>query len=162
MIKKTVLGGGCFWGMQELIRKQPGVVNTSVGYSGGKVENPTYENHLGHAEVVEIEYDTEETSYEKLLDFFFQIHDPTTLNRQGNDIGSSYRSVIFYNDEEEKQAAEEFIEIVNQSGRWPNPVVTTLEPLKKFYLAEGYHQDYLQNNPGGYTCHFRRFGSYLI
>ena len=161
MIKKIVLGGGCFWGLQDLMRKQPGVTKTRVGYSGGKVENPTYENHEGHAEVLEIEYDTEKTSLKKLLDFFFQIHDPTTLNQQGNDVGSSYRSVIFYNDEKEKKGAEDIIKIVNKSGRWKNPVVTTLEPFKKFYLAEDYHQDYLQKYPEGYTCHFIRFGSYL-
>lgn len=161
MTKKLVLGGGCFWGMEELIRKLPGVVNTRVGYAGGKVENPTYENHFGHAEVVEIEYDPAACSYESLLDFFFQIHDPTTMNRQGNDRGLSYRSVIFYANEEEKKVAEDFIEIVNKSGRWEGPVVTSLEPLIQFYLAEDYHQDYLQKNPGGYTCHFRRFDSYL-
>ncbi len=147
--------------MQDLIRKQTGVVKTRVGYTGGDVENPTYENHEGHAEAVEIEYDTEKTSYKKLLDFFFQIHNPTTLNQQGNDIGTSYRSAIFYGNEEEKKEAENFIDIVNKSGRWKNPVVTTLEPLKKFYLAEDYHQDYLQKNPGGYTCHAIWFDSYL-
>jgi len=147
--------------LQDLIRKQTGVVKTRVGYTGGDVENPTYENHEGHAEAVEIEYDTEKTSYKKLLDFFFQIHNPTTLNQQGNDIGTSYRSAIFYGNEEEKKEAENFIDIVNKSGRWKNPVVTTLEPLKKFYLAEDYHQDYLQKNPGGYTCHAIWFDSYL-
>lgn len=161
MIKKVVLAGGCFWGLQELIRKQPGVVETRVGYAGGEVENPTYKNHTGHAEAVEIAYDSEKTSYKNLLDFFFQIHDPTTLNQQGNDRGSAYRSAIFYTNEEEKKEAENFIDIVNASGRWENPVVTTLEPLKKFYPAEDYHQDYLQKNPTGYTCHFIRFGSYL-
>jgi peptide-methionine (S)-S-oxide reductase len=161
MIKKIVLAGGCFWGLQELIRKQYGVVRTRVGYAGGKVENPTYENHEGHAEAVEIEYNTEKTSYKKLLDFFFQIHDPTTLNQQGNDQGTSYRSAIFYSNNEEKKEAKDFIDIVNKSGRWKNPVVTTLEPLKIFYLAEEYHQDYLQKNPNGYTCHFIRFDSYL-
>jgi len=161
MIKKIVLGGGCFWGMQDLIRKQTGIVETRVGYAGGKVENPTYENHEGHAEVVEIEYDTEKTSYKKLLDFFFQIHNPTTLNQQGNDQGTSYRSVIFYGNDEEKNEAENFIDIVNKSKRWKDPVVTTIEPLKKFYLAEEYHQDYLQKNPGGYTCHAIYFDSYL-
>jgi len=125
------------------------------------VKNPTYENHEGHAEAVEIEYDTEKTSFKKLLDFFFQIHDPTTLNRQGNDRGTSYRSVIFYGSSEEKKEAKNFIDIVNKSGRWKHPVITTLEPLKKFYPAEEYHQDYLQKNPGGYTCHAIRFGSYL-
>lgn len=161
MIKKAVLAGGCFWGMEELIRKQLGVVKTRVGYTGGQVENPTYENHTGHAEAVEIEYDKDKTSYKNLLDFFFQIHDPTTLNQQGNDRGTSYRSAIFYSNDEEKKEAESFIEIVNKSGRWKKPVVTTLEPLQKFYLAEDYHQDYLQKNPDGYTCHFIRFGSYL-
>jgi len=161
MIKKIYLGGGCFWGMQELFRKMPGVSQTRVGYSGGNVKDPTYENHEGHAEVLEIEYDTKKTSLTKILDFFFQIHNPTTLNRQGNDSGASYRSVIFYDNEEEKEKAEEFIELVNKSGRWENNVVTALEPFKKFYLAEDYHQDYLQKYPGGYTCHFMRFGSYL-
>lgn len=161
MIKKAVLAGGCFWGMEDLLRKQPGVVNTTVGYTGGKVENPTYENHLGHAEAVEIEYDTEKTSYKNLLDFFFQIHNPTTMNQQGNDRGTSYRSAIFFSNEEEKKEAEDFIDIVNKSKRWPDPVVTTLEPLTKFYPAEDYHQDYLQKDPQGYTCHKIYFESYL-
>jgi peptide-methionine (S)-S-oxide reductase len=161
MTKKIVLGGGCFWGLEELIRSQTGVVQTRVGYAGGQNQDPTYENHPGHAEVVEIEYDTEQTSPVSLLDFFFQIHDPTTLNSQGNDRGTAYRSVIFFADEAEKHEAEKMIEIVNKSGRWPASVVTTLEPLTMFYLAEDYHQDYLQKNPGGYTCHFIRFGSYL-
>lgn len=160
-IKKVVLGGGCFWGLQELIRQQPGVVNTTVGYAGGENERPTYEHHPGHAEVVEIEYDDTKTSFKNLLDFFFQIHNPTTLNQQGNDRGPSYRSVIFYANEEEKQAGLDFIKIVNDSGRWPNPVVTTLEPLTTFWPAEDYHQDYLQKNPGGYTCHAVYFDSYL-
>lgn len=160
MIKKAYLGGGCFWGLQELFRLQPGVIKTKVGYSGGEVNNPTYENHEGHAETLEISYDSDQTSFRKILDFFFQIHDPTTLNQQGNDIGTSYRSVIFYSDNNEKQQAEDFIKLVNQSGNWQKPVVTSLEPLKKFYLAEDYHQDYLQKNPGGYTCHFvRPFGN---
>jgi peptide-methionine (S)-S-oxide reductase len=161
MIKKIVLAGGCFWGLEDLIRTQPGVVNTEVGYTGGSFENPTYEHHEGHAEAVEIEYDPEKTSYKKLLDFFFQIHNPTTLNQQGNDRGTSYRSAIFYGNEEEKKEAEQFIEIVNASKRWNGPVVTTLEPLTKFYKAEDYHQDYLQKNPGGYTCHAIWFDSYL-
>jgi peptide-methionine (S)-S-oxide reductase len=161
MIKKIVLAGGCFWGLQELIRNQEGVVKTQVGYTGGAVENPTYENHKGHAEAVEIQYDTEKTSYKKLLDFFFQIHNPTTLNQQGNDIGTSYRSAIFYANEEEKSEALDFIDIVNKSKRWTNPVVTTLEPLGEFYKAEDYHQDYLQKNPDGYTCHAIYFDSYL-
>ncbi|MFM7088367.1 MAG: peptide-methionine (S)-S-oxide reductase MsrA [Candidatus Paceibacterota bacterium] len=161
MSKKIVLAGGCFWGLEDLIRKQPGVINTEVGYTGGKVDSPTYENHEGHAEAVEIEYDETKTSYKKLLDFFFQIHNPTTLNQQGNDIGTSYRSAIFYGNEEEKKEAEDFIDIVNKSKRWRDPVVTTLESLEKFYSAEEYHQDYLQKNPGGYTCHAIYFDSYL-
>jgi peptide-methionine (S)-S-oxide reductase len=161
MSKKIVLAGGCFWGLEDLIRKQTGVINTEVGYTGGKVDSPTYENHEGHAEAVEIEYDETKTSYKKLLDFFFQIHNPTTLNQQGNDIGTSYRSAIFYGNEEEKKEAEDFIDIVNKSKRWRDPVVTTLESLEKFYSAEEYHQDYLQKNPGGYTCHAIYFDSYL-
>ena len=161
MNKKIILAGGCFWGLEDLIRKQSGVINTTVGYTGGSVPNPTYENHEGHAEAVEIEYDSEKTSFNKLLDFFFQIHNPTTLNRQGNDIGTSYRSAIFFGNEGEKKEAENFIAIVNNSKRWKNPVVTTLEPLGIFYPAEGYHQDYLQKNPDGYTCHTIYFNSYL-
>ena len=161
MIKKIILAGGCFWGLQELMRKQSGVVKTRVGYTGGNIENPTYENHEGHAEAMEIEYDAEKTSYKKLLDFFFQIHNPTTLNQQGNDIGASYRSAIFYGNEGEKKEAENFIDIVNKSGRWKSLVVTTLEPLKTFYPAEDYHQDYLQKNLKGYTCHAIWFDSYL-
>ena len=164
MIKKAVFAGGCFWGLEDLIRKQKGVLNTTVGYTGGPPaggENPTYENHESHAEAVEIEYDNTQTSYKKLLDFFFQIHNPTTLNQQGNDRGTSYRSAIFYANEEEKKEAENFINIVNNSKRWKDPVVTSLEPLKKFYPAEDYHQDYLQKNPGGYTCHAIYFDSYL-
>lgn len=159
--KKIYLAGGCFWGLEELLRRQPGVLETEVGYTGGDNESPNYENHPGHAEAVEITYDTQKTNYKNLLDFFFRAHDPTTLNRQGNDRGSSYRSTIFYQTEEEKHEAEEFIKIVNKSGRWENPVVTTLEKFKMFYPAEDYHQDYLQKIPSGYTCHFIRFGSYL-
>lgn len=161
MIRKTVLAGGCFWGMEELIRRQPGVTDTVVGYAGGKLEEPTYENHEGHAEAVEIAYDDTKTDFRHLLDFFFRIHDPTTLDRQGNDVGSSYRSAIFYRDEEEKRRAEDFIRIVNGSNRWPDPVVTAVEPLGAFWRAEDYHQDYLRKNPGGYTCHRVRFESYL-
>lgn len=160
--KTAVLAGGCFWGMEELIREQPGVIDTEAGYAGGDIEHPTYEHHPGSAEALKITYDPEQTSFKKLLDFFFQIHDPTTLNRQGNDLGSSYRSTIFYADDEEKKQAEEFIQMVNRSGRWEGPVVTTVEPLKNYTTAEDYHQDYLQKNPGGYTCHFvRPGGSYL-
>lgn len=161
MMKKIVFAGGCFWGMEELFRKQPGVTNTQVGYTGGTRNNPTYEQHEGHAEAVEITYDPEITSYKKLLDFFFQIHNPTTLNQQGNDRGTSYRSAIFYGNADEKTEAENFIEIVNASKRWKNPVVTSLEPFTQFYPAEEYHQDYLQKNPGGYTCHAIYFDSYL-
>jgi len=161
MNKKIVLAGGCFWGLEELIRDQVGVLDTQVGYTGGKNENSTYENHPGHAEAVEIEYDSTKTSYKNLLDFFFQIHNPTTLNQQGNDAGTSYRSAIFYGTEEEKEEAKKFIKIVNNSKRWKDPVVTTLEPLAKFYEAESYHQDYLQKNPAGYTCHAIYFDSYL-
>ena len=161
MHKKAYFAGGCFWGLQDLIRSQPGVVKTKVGYTGGQNDNPTYENHPGHAEAVEIEYDPEKTSYKKLLDFFFQIHNPTTLNQQGNDVGTSYRSAIFYGNDEEKNEAEAFIKIVNDSHRWEDPVVTTLEPFKAFYPAEEYHQDYLVKNPGGYTCHAIYFDSYL-
>lgn len=161
MIKKIVLAGGCFWGLQDLIKKQKGVVNTTVGYTGGIVDNPTYENHEGHAEAVEIEYDSDVTSYKNLLDFFFQIHNPTTLNQQGNDKGTSYRSAVFYGNEEEKKEVENFIKIVNDSKRWRDPVVTSLEQLHKFYPAEDYHQDYLEKNLGGYTCHAIYFDSYI-
>jgi peptide-methionine (S)-S-oxide reductase len=162
MIKKTILAGGCFWGMEDLIRKQTGVTNTDVVYAGGHIENPTYENHKGYTEAVLIEYDDTKTSFKNLLDFFFQIHDPSTYNRQGNDIGESYKSIIFYNDDIEKMEAEYFIDIVNKSGRWNGPVVTELKPLDKYYLAEEYHQDYLVKVPKGYTCHYvREGGSYL-
>lgn len=161
MAKKAVFAGGCFWGLEDLIREVPGVISTEAGYAGGTNDHPTYENHPGHAEAVEIEYDPEKTSYRKLLDFFFQIHNPTTLNQQGNDRGTSYRSAIFYGTEEEKQEALDFINIVNESERWPDPVVTTLEPLSRFWPAEEYHQDYLKKHPGGYTCHAIYFDSYL-
>jgi peptide-methionine (S)-S-oxide reductase len=153
---ELVLAGGCFWGMEELFRQQPGVLDTDAGYTGGKNDHPTYQNHPGHAEALKIVFDPSKTDLKHLLDFFFRMHDPTTLNRQGNDIGSSYRSAIFYRDEEQKKAAEEMIELVNKSGQWKQPVVTTLEPLTTFWIAEDYHQDYLQKLPGGYTCHFVR------
>lgn len=159
--KKAVLAGGCFWGLEDLLRTQPGVIDTEAGYTGGRNENPTYESHTGHAEAVEITYDPAITSYKNLLDFFFQIHNPTTLNQQGNDRGTAYRSAIFFGNEEEKKIAEEMIDIVNESGRWEYPVVTTLEPLTRFWSAEAYHQDYLERNPGGYTCHAVYFDSYL-
>lgn len=159
--QQAVFAGGCFWGMEELIRQLPGVVDTEVGYTGGENANPTYEHHPGHAEAVRISYDPSRISYRELLDFFFRVHDPTTLNRQGNDIGTSYRSAIFYGTEEEKKEATAFIDLVNASGRWSRPVATALEPLREFYPAEDYHQDYLQKVPDGYTCHFVRFESYL-
>ena len=143
------------------MKERAGVRDITAGYTGGKNENPTYEFHPGHAEALEIEYEDKEVSYQQLLDLFFQIHNPTTLNQQGNDRGTSYRSAIFYADDQEKQGAEEMIEIVNESGRWENPVVTSLEPLQRFWPAEEYHQDYLVKNPGGYTCHAIYFDSYL-
>ncbi len=161
MEKKAYFAGGCFWGMEELFRNQVGVLNTEAGYTGGQNENPTYENHSGYAEALEVTYDPEKTSFKKNLDFFFQIHNPTTLNRQGNDVGTAYRSAIFYQDDEEKRVAEDMIKIVNDSGRWKDPVVTTLETFTKFWPAEDYHQDYLQKNPTGYTCHAIYFDSYL-
>ncbi len=161
MNKKIYLAGGCFWGLEELFKKEVGILATETGYTGGTNGNPTYQNHPAHAEALEIEYDDSKTSFKNILDFFFRVHDPTTLNQQGNDIGSSYRSAIFYQNEVEKREAEDFIKIVNESGRWENPVVTTLEPFNIFWQAEEYHQDYLDKNPGGYTCHVIRFGSYL-
>jgi len=160
-MKKLYVAGGCFWGMEELFRSVPGVIETTAGYTGGENENPTYEKQKSHAEALEVVYDEAQTSYWKLLDFFFQIHNPTTLNRQGNDTGDSYRSAIFYQNEEEKKQAIDFIKIVNDSGRWHDPVVTILEPFTKFWKAEEYHQDYLQKNPNGYTCHAIYFDSYI-
>lgn len=159
--KKAYIAGGCFWGMEDLFRNQHGVLDTEVGYIGGENINPTYDNHPGHAEGIEITYDTTKTNFKEILDYFFRIHNPTTVNQQGNDIGSSYRSAIFYQSEAEKQIAEEVIAIVNQSNRWKGKVVTTLEPYTKFWPAEDYHQDYLVKNPNGYTCHFERFGTFL-
>lgn len=161
MNKQAYLAGGCFWGLEDLFRDLRGVIATEAGYTGGANENPTYENHPGHAEALEIEYDPEKISYKQILDFFFQIHNPTTINRQGNDIGTSYRSAIFYANHDEQQIAEEMIAIVNESERWPEPVVTTLEPFSRFWPAEDHHQDYLEKNPGGYTCHAVFFDSYL-
>ena len=160
-IKKAYFAGGCFWGMEDLFRTRAGVIDTEVGYIGGQNENPTYENHPGHAEGLEIIYDNTKTSYQELLDYFFRVHDPTTLDRQGNDRGSSYRSAIFIQDEQEKEDAQEIFKIVDDSGRWPGKVVTTLEPYTEFWPAEAYHQDYLIKNPNGYTCHFERFGTFL-
>ena len=154
--EKAILAGGCFWGMQDLIRKQPGVIATRVGYSGGDVPNATYRNHGSHAEAIEIEFDPARISYRKILEFFFQIHDPTTLNRQGNDRGESYRSAIFYLDDEQKAVAEDTIADVNASGLWPGKAVTELAPAGPFWEAEPEHQDYLEKYPNGYTCHFIR------
>lgn len=154
--QRAVLAGGCFWGMQELIRNMDGVKGTRVGYTGGDVPNATYRNHGTHAEGIEIEFDPDVISYRKLLEFFFQIHDPTTLNRQGNDLGMSYRSAIYYADDEQKQEALNTIEDVNASGLWPGKVVTEVEPVGDFWEAEPEHQDYLQRIPNGYTCHFIR------
>jgi peptide-methionine (S)-S-oxide reductase len=159
-LRKVYIAGGCFWGMEDLFRKRPGIVDTEVGYLGGINDNPTYRNHPGHAEGVEITFDTDITDYEAILDYFFRVHDPSTVDRQGNDRGSSYRSTIFFRNEEEKAAAEEFIKVVDASGRWPGKVVTTLEPFTTFWPAEPEHQDYLERIPNGYTCHFERFGPF--
>ena len=159
--KKAYIAGGCFWGMEDLFRTQPGIIDTEVGYIGGENENPTYRNHPGHAEGIEITYDPAKTSFKGILDYFFRIHDPSTVDRQGNDRGSSYRSTIFIQNEEEKKVAEEVIEIVNDSKRWSGKVVTTLEPYSTFWPAEPEHQDYLVRVPIGYTCHFERFGTFL-
>jgi peptide-methionine (S)-S-oxide reductase len=153
---KAILAGGCFWGMQDLIRRRPGVVSTRVGYTGGDVPNATYRNHGSHAEAIEIVYDPEKVSYRELLEFFFQVHDPTTKNRQGNDVGTSYRSAIFYADDEQEQIADDTIADVNASGLWPGKVVTELKPAGPFWQAEPEHQDYLEHYPNGYTCHFVR------
>lgn len=152
----ATLAGGCFWGMQDLIRKMDGVVSTRVGYTGGDVENATYKNHGTHAEAIEVVYNPEKISYRRLLEFFFQIHDPTTENRQGNDRGMSYRSAIYYADEAQKAVALDTIADVNASGLWPGRVVTELEPVGAFWEAEPEHQDYLERIPNGYTCHFIR------
>ncbi|MFE6286621.1 peptide-methionine (S)-S-oxide reductase MsrA [Streptomyces sp. NPDC057877] len=156
--QKALLAGGCFWGMQELIRTFPGVLSTRVGYSGGAIEHPTYRNHEGHAESIEIVFDPGVTDYRTILEYFFQIHDPTTKNRQGNDIGLSYRSAIFYLDDEQRRVAEDTIADVDASGLWPGPVVTEVVPAGPFWEAEPEHQDYLQRYPDGYTCHFPRPG----
>ncbi|MDP0927768.1 peptide-methionine (S)-S-oxide reductase MsrA [Paracoccus onubensis] len=156
MSERAVLAGGCFWGMQDLIRKLPGVVSTRVGYTGGDVPNATYRDHGTHAEGIEITFDPEVISYRRILEYFFQIHDPTTPNRQGNDLGSSYRSAIYYVDEAQKQVALDTIADVDASGLWPGKVVTELEPVGDFWTAEPEHQDYLVRIPNGYTCHFPR------
>ena len=156
--ERAILAGGCFWGMQQLIRRQPGVLATRVGYSGGDVPNATYRNHGTHAEAIEIIFDPDATSFRAILEFFFQIHDPTTLNRQGNDLGLSYRSAIFYADEAQRQVALDTIADVEASGLWPGQVVTAVEPAGAFWEAEPEHQDYLERLPNGYTCHFPRAG----
>lgn len=156
MVERAVLAGGCFWGMQDLIRRMPGVIATRVGYSGGDVPNATYRNHGTHAEAIEIMFDPDLISYRRLLEFFFQIHDPSTPNRQGNDIGPGYRSAIYYADEAQKQVALDTIADVDASGIWPGRVVTEVEPVSDFWEAEPEHQNYLERFPNGYTCHFPR------
>jgi len=156
--ERAILAGGCFWGMQQLIRRLPGVVSTRVGYSGGDVKNATYRNHGTHAEAIEIIFDPDKTSFRNLLEFFFQIHDPTTRNRQGNDVGTSYRSAIFYTNDAQRLLAEDTIADVDASGLWPGGVVTEVAPAGDFWEAEPEHQDYLERRPNGYTCHFVRPG----
>lgn len=155
-VERAVLAGGCFWGMQDLIRKLDGVEGTRVGYTGGDVPNATYRNHGTHAEGIEIVFDPSKISYRTLLEFFFQIHDPSTVNQQGNDLGTSYRSGIYYTSNEQKKVAEETIKDVDASGIWPGPVVTEVKPVGDFWEAEPEHQDYLVNYPQGYTCHYPR------
>ena len=154
--ERAVLAGGCFWGMQDLIRRRPGVISTRVGYTGGDVPNATYRNHGAHAEGIEIVFDPARTSYRDLLEWFFQIHDPTTRNRQGNDVGASYRSAIYYTSEEQRRVAQDTIADVDASGLWPGKVVTEVAPAGDFWEAELEHQDYLERIPNGYTCHFVR------
>jgi peptide methionine sulfoxide reductase msrA/msrB len=155
-VEVATLAGGCFWGVEDLIRKLPGVIDTEVGYTGGSVKNATYQNHEGHAEAVQIKFDPSKISYEQILEFFFKMHDPTTLNRQGNDMGTSYRSAIFYHNDQQRQVAERVKHKVDASGAWRRPVVTEIVPAKEWWSAEDYHQDYLVKNPGGYTCHYVR------
>ena len=152
----AILAGGCFWGMQDLIRRMPGMLSTRVGYSGGDVRNATYRNHGTHAEAIELVFDPSQLSYRQILEFFFQIHDPSTKNRQGNDIGASYRSAIYYTSDAQKQVAEDTIADVNASGIWPGKVATELAPAGEFWEAEAEHQDYLERLPNGYTCHYVR------
>ncbi len=160
--EKAILAGGCFWGMEDLIRKQPGILDTSVGYTGGNTVNPTYKDictgDTGHAEAIEITFDPQKTDYRAILEFFFQIHDPTTLNRQGNDAGSQYRSEIFYCDNSQKEVAEQILKDIEAAGIFDNLIVTKITPAGVFYEAEDNHQDYLQKHPNGYTCHFIRPG----
>jgi peptide methionine sulfoxide reductase msrA/msrB len=159
-VETAVLAGGCFWGVEELIRKLPGVISTEVGYTGGNSETPIYATvktgSTGHAESIEVKFDPTKLSYKDLLQFFFRIHDPTTVNQQGNDKGTQYRSAIFFANEQQKKMAEEVKAAVEKAGKWKKPIVTEIVPLKKFYSAESFHQDYLQKNPGGYTCHWVR------
>jgi peptide-methionine (S)-S-oxide reductase len=159
--KKAYIAGGCFWGMEDLFRVRKGIKDTEVGYIGGKNENPSYRNHPGHAEGIELTYDPTEVSFAEILDYFYRIHNPTTIDRQGNDLGSSYRSAIFFQNEEEKKIAQEVITVVDDSKKWEGKTVTTLEPYSTFYPAEPEHQDYLVRVPNGYTCHFERFGSFI-
>jgi peptide-methionine (S)-S-oxide reductase len=154
--EKAILAGGCFWGMQDLIRRMPGIISTRVGYSGGDVRNATYRNHGTHAEAIELVFDPAKLSYRQILEFFFQIHDPSTANRQGNDMGTSYRSAIYYTSDEQKQVAQDTIADVNASGIWPGSVVTELASASDFWEAEPEHQDYLERIPNGYTCHYIR------
>lgn len=154
--EKAILAGGCFWGVEELIRQRPGVISTVVGYTGGDVKNATYQHHGTHAEAIEIVFDPAQLSYRALLEYFFQIHDPTTRNRQGNDIGTSYRSAIFYMNETQQETAEQLIAAMEASGKWPGKIVTEVVPATDFWSAEEEHQDYLQKHPHGYTCHFER------
>lgn len=156
--ERAILAGGCFWGMQDLIRARPGVLSTRVGYTGGEVPHATYRNHGRHAEAIEITFDSDATSFRALLEFFFQIHDPSTRNRQGNDVGPSYRSAIFTTTPEQKAVAEDTVADVDASGLWPGKVVTEIVPAGEFWQAEPEHQDYLQRIPNGYTCHFPRPG----
>ena len=154
--ERAILAGGCFWGMEELFRHLPGVISTTVGYTGGRQVNPTYKSHDGHAEALEIFFDAQQNSYRALLEFMFQIHDPTTRNRQGNDIGTSYRSAIFYLNDIQKKEAEQLIAEMEASHKWPGRIVTEIISAETFYEAEVYHQDYLQRNPNGYSCHYVR------
>jgi peptide-methionine (S)-S-oxide reductase len=162
VMKKEIatLAGGCFWGMEEIIRKIPGVTNTNVGYTGGRIDNPNYNivklGTSNHAESIQLEFDSSQITYSEILSYFFRMHDPTTVNQQGNDKGTQYRSVIFYHSKEQKQIALEVIKKINDSKKWPNPIVTEVIEATKFYPAEEYHQDYLQKNPNGYTCHWLR------
>lgn len=159
--RKAYIAGGCFWGMEDLFRVREGIVDTEVGYLGGENENPSYKYHPGHAEGIELTYNADETSFREILDFFYRIHNPTTIDQQGNDKGSSYRSTIFFQNDEEIAISKEVIELVNSTNKWDGKIATTLEPFTKFWPAEPEHQDYLLRNPNGYTCHFERFGTFL-